>query len=78
MNAPRHGGALGDELTNLGIILLVAAAFLAGILRVAASITAWITHTSQPTGGIETGLGVFLHPADPGSVVGSNDLNPVL
>lgn len=78
MNAPRHGGALGDELTNLGIILLVAAAFLAGILRVAASITAWITRTSQPTGGIETGLGVLLHPADPGSVVGSNNLNPVL
>ena len=78
MNSPRHGGALGDELTNLGIILLVAAAFLAGILRVAASITAWITRTSQPTGGIETGLGVLLHPTTPGSVVGSDNLNPVL
>lgn len=76
MSTPRQSGVLGDELTNLGIIMLVAAAVLAGILRLAASITAWATRTSQPTGGIDTGLGVLLHPANPGQALGANDLNP--
>ena len=40
MSTPRAGGPgapLGDELTNLGVILLIAAAALAGILRAAGS-----------------------------------------
>lgn len=77
MSIPKPSGALGDELTNLGIILLVAAAVLAGILRLAASLTAWATHTSQPIGGIDTGLSVLLHPANPGQAVGADDLHPV-
>ncbi|GAA1611537.1 type IV secretory system conjugative DNA transfer family protein [Leucobacter chromiireducens] len=76
MSTPRQSGVLGDELTNLGIILLIAAAVLAGILRLAASITAWATRTNQPTGGIDTGLGVLLQPANPGQALGANDLNP--
>ena len=59
MSTPRQGGALGDELANLGIIALIAAAILAVILRVAGTVTAWITGNAQPTGGIEAGLGVL-------------------
>ena len=77
MSTPRQGGALGDELANLGIIALITAAVLAVILRVAGTITAWATRTAQPTGGIEAGLGVLLHPADPGSALGADGLNPV-
>ena len=78
MSAPRQGGALGDELANLGIIALVAAAVLAVILRVAGSITAWVTGIAQPSGGIEAGLGVLLHPADPGTALSADDLNAVV
>ncbi|NNM48303.1 type IV secretory system conjugative DNA transfer family protein [Knoellia koreensis] len=77
MSTPRQGGALGDELANLGIIALIAAAVLAVILRVAGTITAWVTGIAQPAGGIEAGLGVLLHPADPGSALGADGLNPV-
>ena len=77
MTTPRQGGALGDELANLGIIALIAAAVLAVILRVAGTITAWVTGIAQPTGGIEAGLGVLLHPANPGSALGADGLNPV-
>ena len=77
MSTPRQGGALGDELANLGIIALIAAAALAVILRFAGTITAWATGAAQPTGGIEAGLGVLLHPGDPGSALGADGLNPV-
>ncbi len=46
MSTPRQGGALGDELANLGIIALIAAAVLAVILRVAGTVTAWVTGDS--------------------------------
>ena len=77
MSTPRQGGALGDELANLGIIALITAAALAVILRVAGTITAWVTGIAQPSGGIEAGLGVLLHPADPGSPLGADGLNAV-
>ena len=77
MSTPRQGGALGDELANLGIIALITTAALAVLLRVAGTVTAWATGAVQPTGGIEAGLGVLLHPADPGSALGADGLNPV-
>lgn len=78
MNAPRQGGPLSDELANLGIIALIAAAVLAVVLRTAGTITAWATGVTQPAGGIETGLKVLLSPATPGAALGANDLNPVV
>ena len=77
MSTPRQGGALGDELANLGIIALIAAAVIAVLLRVAGTVTAWVTGAVQPAGGVEAGLGVLLHPADPGSALGTDGLNPV-
>ena len=78
MNTPRPNGSLGDELTNFGIGALVAAALLATILRGAGSLTAWITGSPQPAGGVETGLGVILHPLDPATPLEAPCLNVVV
>ena len=77
MSTPRQGGAFGDELANFGIIALIAAAVIAVLLRVAGTVTAWVTGAVQPAGGVEAGLGVLLHPADTGSALGTDGLNPV-
>ena len=77
MSTPRQGGAFWDELANFGIIALIAAAVIAVLLRVAGTVTAWVTGAVQPAGGVEAGLGVLLHPADPGSALGTDGLNPV-
>jgi len=75
MTSPRPTGPLGDELTNLGIGLLIVAAALAGILRGAGSIAAWITGIDQPASGIESGLSVLLHPGDPALALAAPALN---
>lgn len=67
-----------DLLANLGIGLLVAVAGFAGALRVAGTITAFLTRAPQPAGGIEAGLGVLLRPGDPGDPLGAPGLNPVV
>lgn len=77
MSTPHPAGSLGDELSNLGIGLLIACAILAGILRGAGSVAAWITGTAQPAGGIEAGLGVLLNPGDPASPLGAPGLSAV-
>jgi type IV secretory pathway TraG/TraD family ATPase VirD4 len=77
MSTPRPAGSLGDELSNLGIGLLIACAILAGILRGAGSLAAWTTGASQPAGGIEAGLGVLLNPGDPASPLGAPGLSAV-
>ncbi|MFC6355947.1 hypothetical protein [Luethyella okanaganae] len=48
MSTPRQSGALGDELANLGIGILITTAVLAVLLRGAGSVTAWVTGTGQP------------------------------
>jgi type IV secretory pathway TraG/TraD family ATPase VirD4 len=77
MSNPRTPGALGDELTNILLTGLIAVAALTALLRGAGSIAAWVTGTPQPTGGIETGVGIFTNPGDPGAVLGADGLNPV-
>ncbi|MDN5715712.1 MAG: type IV secretory system conjugative DNA transfer family protein, partial [Janibacter sp.] len=77
MSTPRPAGSLGDELSNLGIALLIGAALLAGILRGAGSVAAWITGTAQPAGGIEAGLSVLLNPGDPARALDAPGLNVV-
>ena len=75
MSTPRPAGSFGDELTNLGIGLLIAAAALAAILRGAGSVAAWISGAGQPAGGVEAGLGVLLNPLDPAVPLGAPGLN---
>lgn len=78
MSAPRPTGALGDELSNLGIGILIAAAILAVLLRGAGSVAAFITGHESPSGGIGSGLGVILHPGDPAVPLGAPGLSPVV
>ncbi|MGF3057257.1 type IV secretory system conjugative DNA transfer family protein [Microbacterium sp. YY-01] len=77
MSAPRPTGSLGDELSNLGIGILISAAILAGLLRGAGSVAAWITGTTQPAGGVEAGLGVLLNPGDPATALDAPGLGTV-
>ena len=77
MSAPRHATSLGDELSNIGIGILIGAAILAGILRAAGSIAAWATGIPQPAGGIDAGLVVLLNPADPAAALDAPGLHPV-
>jgi len=68
----------GDELTNLGLGILIAGAALAALLRGAGSLAAWVTGLSQPTNGVDAGLAVLLNPADPGTAMHAPGLNPVV
>ncbi|MCA9767406.1 MAG: TraM recognition domain-containing protein [Gemmatimonadetes bacterium] len=77
MSTPRPARPLGDELTNLALGLLVAAAALAALLRAAGSVAAWVTGADQPTGGIEAGLGVLAQPGDPAAPLGAPGLSAV-
>lgn len=70
-------GAYGDELTDLALAGLVATMLLAGMLRVAGNVTAWVTGVAQPTAGFEGGFGVMFHAAIPGTPLGAPNLNPV-
>ncbi|WP_314507469.1 TraM recognition domain-containing protein [uncultured Microbacterium sp.] len=67
----------GDELTNLGLGLLLAGAGLAVMLRVAGSVAAWMTGIPQPAAGIGAGLAVVLYASDPAAALHAPGLNPV-
>ncbi len=66
-----------DELVNLGLIAVLAAAGLLGMLRLAGSIAAGMTGTAPPRRGLEGALGVITDPSDPGDALGANDLSPI-
>lgn len=74
----RQTGSFGDELTNAAVIGLVALFGVALVLRAAGTITAWLTGTSQPEGGLTAGVGVLVHPGDPGTALDADGLNPVV
>ncbi|MFH5824732.1 type IV secretory system conjugative DNA transfer family protein [Georgenia sp. AZ-5] len=78
MSAPSPTRPAGDELTNLGLIVVVSMAALAGLLRLAGTVTAFLTGTDPPTGGAEAGVGVLLHPADPAAALDAPGLNRVV
>ncbi|WAL41109.1 TraM recognition domain-containing protein [Brevibacterium sp. BRM-1] len=74
----RQTGSFGDELTNAAMIGLVALFGVALVLRAAGTITAWLTGTPQPQGGLAAGVGVLFHPGDPGTALDADGLNPVV
>ncbi len=74
----RQTGSFGDELTNAAMIGLVVLFGVALMLRGAGSVAAWLTGTSQPTGGPGTGVGVLFDPGDPASALGAPGLSPVV
>lgn len=80
MSAPqgRQSGSFGDELTNAAMIALVGLFAFALILRVSGTVTAFVTGARQPAGGIASGLGILLHPGNPGAALDAPGLNPVV
>ena len=76
-SASTRSGSFGDELTNLALGALIGAMVLAGALRLAGNVAAFLTGAAQPTAGLEAGFGVVFHADDPGSALGSETLHPV-
>lgn len=66
-----------DALTNLALLALGGIVAIAGVLRVAGNVAAFVTGAEQPTGGLAAGIGVFGLPGDPGVALGSARLNPI-
>jgi len=77
MSTPRAQAALGDELANLGIGILIGAALLAVLLRAAGTVAAWTIGIAQPSGGPGTGLAVLLDPGNPSAALQAPGLHPV-
>ena len=75
---PGGSGAMGDELTNVILIAVGGLLGVAFVLRIAGSVAAFLTGTTQPTAGMTGGVAVFFDPADPGGQLGTNGLNPVV
>ncbi|MFE5291385.1 TraM recognition domain-containing protein [Isoptericola sp. NPDC056618] len=73
-SASSHGG---DELTNLGLILLISGVVLAAVLRVAGHLAALMSHVEAPTSGLAAGVKVLITPADPATALGAPGLSPV-
>lgn len=60
------------------MIGLVALFGIALVLRAAGTITAWLTDTAQPEGGLAAEVEVLFHPDDPGTALDADGLNPVV
>jgi len=77
MNARRSAG-MGDALANLAIVVLISIAALAGVLRLAGTIAAFLTSNPQPRASVAAGLMVLIRPGDPAAVLDAEGLSPVL
>jgi type IV secretion system protein VirD4 len=77
MNTPRPQSTLGDELADLGMVLLIGTALLGFILRAAGTVAAWLTGLPLPTGGPQTGLAVVFDPINPGGAINAPGLHPI-
>ncbi|MCG7414625.1 TraM recognition domain-containing protein [Microbacterium aurum] len=66
-----------DALTNLALLALGGGVVIAGVLRVAGNVAAFVTGAELPTGGLAAGFGVFGSPGDPGAALGTPGLNPI-
>lgn len=69
---------MDDQLTNLALTGVIGLAAVAGVLRLAGAISAFLTGMTQPKAGPAGGLGVLAHPLDPGVPLEAPGLNPVV
>ena len=77
MTEGRQTGSFGDELTFSALFGLVALFGVSVVVRSAGTIPGWLTGTAQPEGGLAAGVGVLVHPGDPGAALDADGLNPV-
>lgn len=78
MSRPVQAKPANDTYINLTLGVLVAVAAFTALLRVAGSVTAFLTGMPGPTGGMTAGIGVLANPADPGASLGATGLSPIL
>lgn len=78
MSGPVQAKPANDLFINLALGALVTAAAFTGLLRIAGSVTAFLTGLPEPAGGFTSGLAVLAHPTDPGAALGAEGLNPIL
>lgn len=78
MSGPVQAKPANDVFINLALGALIAAAGFTGLLRLAGSVTAYLTGLPEPSGGMTSGLGVLATPLDPGAALGADGLNPFL
>ncbi len=67
-----------DAIANLALITLTGLLGLAAVLRLAGTVSCWLVGLPAPTAGVEAGLGTVLRPTEPGAVLGSPELSPIL
>jgi hypothetical protein len=75
LNSSSRG--VDDALVNCALALLASAGALAGVLRLAGSLAAWLTATPPPGADVEAGIRVLADPAHPGRALGAAGLNPI-
>jgi hypothetical protein len=76
MNGARRPPA--DGLVNVSLGLLAAIAVLAGLLRLAGTLTAWATGADQPGTGVAAALGVLADPLDPATALDAPGLHRIV
>ncbi|MGX1695327.1 type IV secretory system conjugative DNA transfer family protein [Microbacterium keratanolyticum] len=69
---------VNDQLLNLGLAALAGSVIFLAILRLSASLIAWLTGLPLPDGGLADGLKILADPLDPGGALGAPELNPFL
>lgn len=77
MSGPVQAKPANDVFINLALGALVAAAAFALLLRLAGSVTAFLTGLPEPEGGMTSGIGVLATPTDPGTALGAEGLSPI-
>lgn len=76
MSGPVQAKPANDLFINLTLGALITAAVFTGILRVAGSVTAFLTGLPEPSGSFTSGMSVLATPTDPGTALGAEGLNP--
>lgn len=72
------GRPANDTLTNLGLAVLISAATLGAVLRLAGTLAAFLAGTPPPAAGVAAGLAVLTAPANPDKSLAAPGLDPVL
>ncbi|MFH5823099.1 type IV secretory system conjugative DNA transfer family protein [Georgenia sp. AZ-5] len=76
MSAPSPRG--GDELVNLGLVLVVTAVVLGVLLGAAGFLAAVVSGLEPPPTSLTAGVGVLLRPGSPADVLDTPGLNPIV
>lgn len=69
-----RGQGIDDDLVNLGLMLIAVAGAIAGLLRLAGSVAAWLSGAAQPVRGWESGFRVLGEPDDPAAALGADGM----